>query len=228
MEEQEKYAARQDWGQDGGQDQNGGQAAGQDQNGTIGYLRVSTADQDLNKFRADVLEFAMVRGFGRVEFVQEKVSGKKPWRERQLGQVVESLEAGDRLIVPELSRLGRSALEILEIMQQARAAGACIYAVKGGWQLDDSMQAKVMLHFMAMMSEIERDLISERTKEALAAKQAAGVKLGRRPGPGRSKLDEHAEEIRALLANGSTKKFVAERYGTTPQNLNNWLRKHQE
>ncbi len=192
---------------------------------TIGYLRVSTADQDLDKFRADVLEFANQRDFGRVEFVQEKVSGKKPWRERELGQVVENLAEGNRLIVPELSRLGRSTIEVLEIIQYAKAAGACIYAVKGGWQLDNSMQSKIISTVLAMLSEIERDLIAERTKEALAAKRAAGVKLGRRPGPGKSKLDEHEEEISALLANGSTKRFVAERYGTTVQNLSHWLRK---
>jgi len=192
---------------------------------TIGYLRVSTTDQDLDKFRADVLEFVNQRDFGRVEFVQEKVSGKKPWRERELGQVVENLAAGDRLIVPELSRLGRSTIEVLEIIQKAKAADACIYAVKGGWQLDDSMQSKIISTVLAMLAEIERDLISERTREALAAKRAAGVKLGRRPGPGKSKLDEHADEIQALLANGSTKKFVAERYGTTVQNLSHWLRR---
>lgn len=191
---------------------------------TVGYLRVSTADQDLYKFRADVLQFAQDRGFGKVEFAEEKVSGKKPWRDRQLGKVVLGLGDGDKLIVPELSRLGRSMLEILEIIQIARAAGACIYAVKGGWELADNIQSKIISSVLAMMAEVERDLISERTKEALASKKAAGIKLGRRPGPGKSKLDEHAEEIRALLANGSTKTFVAGRYGTSVQNLSHWLR----
>jgi len=191
---------------------------------TIGYLRVSTADQDTDKFRADVLQFASDRDFGRVEFVAEKVSGTKPWRERELGQVVDGLAAGDRLVVPELSRLGRSTLEILEIIQVARERGACIYAVKGGWELADNIQSKIMVTIMAMMAEIERDLISERTKEALAARRAAGVKLGRRPGPGKSKLDDHAGEIQALLANGSTKRFIAERFGTSVQNLSHWLK----
>lgn len=193
---------------------------------TYGYLRVSTADQDLDKFRADVLQFAMDRGFGRVEFVREKVSGKKPWRERKLGAVVLGLQAGDRLIVPELSRMGRSMIEILEIIQIARAAGACIYAVKGGWELADNIQSKIISSVLAMMAEVERDLISERTREALAARRQAGVKLGRRPGPGKSKLDAHEPEIRALLANGSTKTFVAGRFGTSVQNLTHWLRRH--
>lgn len=207
---------------------------------TIAYLRVSKADQDVDKFRADVLQFAMERDFGQVDFVQEKVTGKTSWKERKLFDVINGLETGDRLIVPELSRLGRSSLEILEIMQVAKNAGACIYAVKGGWQLDDSIQGKIIAHVMAMMAEIERDLISERTREALAARQRkseAGEtwisksgrecrKLGRRPGPGKSKLDQYADEIEALLTNGATKTYVAKRYDTSIQNLSNWLRKH--
>ncbi len=207
---------------------------------TVGYLRVSTVDQSLDKFRADVLQFAMDRGFGRVEFVSEKVSGKKPWRKRALNEVVMGLQAGDRLIVPELSRLGRSMLEVLEIIQVAREAGACIYAIKGGWELNDSIQSKIVGSVMAMMAEVERDLISERTKEALAARRrlAAGGKtwisktgrecsrLGRPKGPGKSKLDVRREEIVGLLKNGSTKTFVAKRYGCTVQNLANWLKKN--
>ena len=191
---------------------------------TYGYLRVSTADQDLDKFRADVLQFASDRDFGRVEFIREKVSGKKPWRDRQLGGLVERLQAGDNLIVPELSRLGRSMIEVLEIIREVKERGACLYAVKGGWQLDDSIQSKIISSVLAMMAEIERDLISERTKEALAAKRAAGVQLGRRPGPGKSRLDQHEAEIRRLIQDGSTKKAIAARYGTSAQNLAHWMR----
>jgi len=194
---------------------------------TIGYLRVSTAEQDLDKFRADVLQFAMERNFGKVAFVAETVSGKKPWRERLLNDVVLGMGAGDRLIVPELSRLGRSMLEILEIIQIVREAGACIYAVKGGWELNDTIASKIISSVLAMMAEVERDLISARTKEALAARKAAGVKLGRPKGPGKSKLDRSREEIVALLLNGSTKRFVAARYDTSVQNLANWIKKNE-
>lgn len=78
----------------------------------------------------------------------------------------------------------------------------------------------------SMAAEIERDLISQRTKEALRARKSRGEKLGRPPGPGRSKLDKYRAEIEALLANGSTQKFIADRYDTTPGNLHNWLKKH--
>lgn len=192
----------------------------------VGYLRVSTQDQDTDKFRADLLQFAMDRNLGRVEIVAEKVSGKTPWRERALGAVVDGFKEGDVLIVPELSRLGRSNLEILEILQIARERGAAVYAVKGGWALDNSIQSKIIASVMAMMAEIERDLISERTREALAAKKAAGVSLGRPKGPGKSKLDVYKEEIIVLLGNGATQSWIARRYKTTPQNLANWMGKH--
>ena len=77
---------------------------------------------------------------------------------------------------------------------------------------------------LAMIAEIERDLISERAKEGLRARKAAGVALGRPKGPGKSKLDQHREEILALLNNGSTKTFITKRYGSTLPNLLNWLR----
>lgn len=194
---------------------------------TLAYIRVSTADQDLEKNKADILAFANGRGFVHVEFVEEKVSGKKSWKERKIKPVLDSLTKGDRLIVPELSRLGRSMLEIMEILSIARERGISVYALKGDWELNASIQSKVIAMVFAMAAEIERDLISARTKEALAARKAAGVKLGRPKGPGKSKLDPYRPEIEALLLNGSTKVFVARRYGTTPANLANWLKKNQ-
>jgi len=79
----------------------------------------------------------------------------------------------------------------------------------------------------AMAAEIERDLISQRTKEALLAKKKAGIKLGRPRGSGKSKLDKYRPEIEALLANGSTQKFIAQRYNTTEANLSRWMKKHK-
>lgn len=194
---------------------------------TIGYLRVSTAEQDLEKNKADILMLANEKRLGHVDWVEEKVSGTKDWRKRELGAVFSTLQTGDTIIVSELSRLGRSTLQILEIMQQAKERGIAVHAVKGGWTLNGSMESKIVLTMLAMIAEIERDLISERTKEGLRARKAAGVKLGRPKGPGKSKLDAHRDEIIALLKNGSTKTFIAKRYGTTLPNLLNWLAKKQ-
>lgn len=193
---------------------------------TIGYLRVSTVDQDLEKNKADILKLANDKELGHVEWVEEKVSGVKDWKKRALGNAFCELVAGDTVIVSELSRLGRSTLQILEIMKMAKENDIAVHAVKGNWSLNGSMESKIVLTMFAMIAEIERDLRSERTKEGLRAKKAAGVKLGRPKGPGKSKLDEHKEEIIALLANGSTKTFVAKRYSTSVPNLYNWLKRN--
>ena len=193
---------------------------------SIGYLRVSTAEQDLEKNKADILLLAHERQLGQVRFVEEKASGKAPWRKRRIAEVLEDLKKGDHLIVSELSRLGRSMLECMEILSIAMQQGVNVHAVKGDWRLDHSIQSKIVAMAFSMAAEIERDLISQRTKEALRAKKAAGQALGRPKGPGKSKLDPFRPEIEALLANGSTKKFIADRYDTTPANLNNWIKKH--
>jgi DNA invertase Pin-like site-specific DNA recombinase len=89
------------------------------------------------------------------------------------------------------------------------------------------MQSKIVAMAFAMAAEIERELISQRTKEALRVKKAAGVQLGRPRSPGKSKLDAFRPEIEAILANGSTQKFIAQRYNTTAANLHNWLKKRK-
>lgn len=194
---------------------------------TIAYLRVSTTDQDIEKNKFDILQLANEKKLGQVEWVDETVSGRVSWKKRKIADVVDRLQAGDALIVSELSRLGRSMMECMEILSIASEKKINVYAVKGNWQLDGSLQSKVMAMVFSMVSEIERDFISSRTKEALAAKKRAGVKLGRPKGSGKSKLDQYRPEIEALLANGSTQKFIAKRYGTTEANLSRWLKKHK-
>ena len=193
---------------------------------TIAYLRVSTSDQDLEKDKSAILHLANEKGLGKVHWVEETVSGKVSWKKRKVAAIIDEATDGDNLIVSELSRLGRSMLECMEILSIATDKKINIYAVKGNWQLDGSIQSKIIAMAFSMAAEIERDLISQRTKEALAARKRAGKPLGRPRGPGKSKLDEHRPEIEALLANGSTQKFIAERYGTTEGNLSRWMKRH--
>ncbi|MFZ2633029.1 MAG: recombinase family protein [Desulfosalsimonadaceae bacterium] len=194
---------------------------------TVAYLRVSTIDQDTEKNKAEVLSLANEKDFGKVEFVEEKISGAKSWKERKIKSIIDDLSAGDRLIIPEMSRLGRSMLEIMEILAIAKEKEISVYAVKGNWELNGSIQSKVMAMVFSIAAEIERDLISSRTKEALKARKAAGVKLGRPKGPGGSKLDKFRPEIEALLKSGSSKTFIAKRYGTTLPNFYNWMKKNE-
>jgi len=192
---------------------------------TIAYLRVSTIDQEIEKNKAAILHLANEKNLGKVYFVEETISGKISWRKRKIANILDEAQSGDRIIVSELSRLGRSMLECMEILSIATQKGVAIYAVKGNWQLDDTIQSKIVAMAFSMASEIERDLISKRTSEALRVRRAAGIRLGRPKGPGKSKLDIYRPEIEALLANGTTQKFIAKRYGSTEANLHHWLKK---
>lgn len=192
----------------------------------IAYLRVSTDEQDIEKNKYDILHLANEKGLGKVQWIEETVSGRVSWKKRKIADALEELQQGDHLLVSELSRLGRSMLECMEILSIASQKEINIYAVKGNWQLDNSIQSKIIAMAFSMAAEIERDLISQRTKEALAARKKAGITLGRPKGVGKSKLDAYRPEIEALLANGSTQKFIAKRYGTTEANLSRWLMKH--
>jgi len=192
---------------------------------TIAYLRVSTIDQNLEKNKAAILHLANEKNLGKVSFVEETISGKISWRKRKIAIILDEMKSGDKIIVSELSRLGRSMLECMEILSIATQKGLYIYAVKGNWQLDDSIQSKIVAMAFSMASEIERDLISKRTTEALQACKNAGMRLGRPRGPGKSKLDVYRTEIEALLTNGTTQKFIAMRYGSTEANLHHWLKK---
>lgn len=193
---------------------------------TIGYLRVSTNEQDLEKNKADILHLANDKNLGRVQWVEEKISGRVHWKKRKISDIIDELQPEDNLIVSELSRLGRSMLECMEILSIAMHKGIRIYAIKGNWQLDSSIQSKIIAMAFSMATEIERELISQRTREALRTKIEQGVKLGRPRGPGKSKLDQYRPEIEALLANGSAQKFIAKRYRTSESNLLRWIRKH--
>jgi DNA invertase Pin-like site-specific DNA recombinase len=193
---------------------------------TFAYLRVSKLDQDLEKNKMDILKLANNEHLGHVHFVEEKVSGKISWRKRQIADILEKTQPGDTIIVSELSRLGRSMLECIEILSIATEKGLHIYAVKGNWRLDGSIQSKIIAMAFAIAAEIERDLISQRTTEALQARKQQGMPLGRPRGVGKSKLDDHRTEIEALLKNGSTKTWVANTYQTTVGNLRHWMKQH--
>jgi DNA invertase Pin-like site-specific DNA recombinase len=193
---------------------------------TMAYLRVSTLDQDIEKNKDDILRLANYNKLGNVDFVEEKISGKTNWKDRKLAAVIDTLSKGDNLIVSELSRLGRTMLECMEILSIATQKGINVFTVKGKWRLSDSLQSKIVAVAYSMASEIERDLISQRTKEALKVRKERGVKLGRPKNSGKSKLDPFRSEIEGLLKNGATKPFIAKRYQTSVQNLYRWMSKN--
>ncbi len=107
------------------------------------------------------MDLANSKLLGHVQFVKEKVSGKVSWRKRKIADILETAQKGDNIIVSELSRLGRSMLECMEILSIATQKGVNLYAVKGDWQLNNSIQSKIIAMAFSMAAEIERDLISK-------------------------------------------------------------------
>lgn len=191
---------------------------------TIGFIRVSTLDQDTEKNKLDILQFANHKKLGNVEFVEEKVSGTKDYRKRKLGASLDTMTAGDVLIVPELSRIARSTIQILEVIQITQDKGITLYSLKENFcNMDNSIASTVTKTIFALVAQIERELISLRTREALHARKQAGIKLGRPTGKGKSKLDVHKDDILKLVALGVPKTMIAGQYSTTVGNLYNFL-----
>ena len=177
---------------------------------TYAYLRVSTDLQDVQNQKHGVLEYANQRGLASMQFIEDSVSGKKPWRERELGRLLGQASEGDILVVSEVSRLARSTLQVLEILQHCTENQVNLHIAKNSMIFDNSMQSRITATVLGMAAEIEREFISSRTKEALAARKASGMKLGRPKGPAEKlKLDEHREIIQKYINKGISKAAIA-------------------
>ena len=191
---------------------------------THAFIRVSTLEQDTEKNKIDILQFANRLKLGNVDFTEEQCSGKINYKERKLGALIESMQAGDVLIVPELSRIARSITQILEVIKITKDKGITLYSLKENFcNNEDSISATVTSTIFALVAQIERELISMRTKEALHARKIAGVKLGRPRGKGKSKLDIHRNDILTLISLGVPKTLIAKQFNTTTSNLYNFL-----
>lgn len=191
---------------------------------TYSYLRVSALEQNTEKNKIDILKFANERKLGNVEFIEEQVSGVLNYKKRKLGILIENLKQGDVLIVPELSRLARSVTQILEIINFTTQNGIKLYAIKENFCNDDkSITATVTSIIFALVAQIERELISLRTREALQARKIRGGKLGRPKGKGKSKLDKYREDILKLCELKVPKTVIARQYATSIPNLYRFL-----
>jgi len=184
------------------------------ENQVVGYARVSTMEQDLKNQRYEILNYASKNDLQITSWVEAKVSSRKATKERLIDTLLEKLKEGDTLIVAELSRLGRSVGQVAIIANTLIESGVKLICIKEGMKLDGSpdIQTKVMLTMFSLFSEIERDLISERTKSGLAKARAEGRLLGRPKGLGKSTLDGKEEEIKELLRKGVSKASIAKIY----------------
>jgi DNA invertase Pin-like site-specific DNA recombinase len=157
----------------------------------------------------EILKYANEKKLGNVEFIEETVSGRKSWKNRKIGVLISELQKGDILIVTELSRLGRSMLEIMEILSILLRKGVEPHVVKNNQVLKDDLQSKVFAMAFSIAAEIERELISQRTREALQRRKAEGKPLGRPRGSYSSKLDRYREQIEELLSKGVSISSIA-------------------
>lgn len=193
----------------------------------VAYLRISTGEQDLNTQKLELHEYARRNDIKINEFIEVEISSRKSTQARKIDELLENLQAGDLLLVSELSRLGRSVGQIIQIVDTLIKKQVRLVAVKESIKINgkQDIQTKTMITMFGLFAEIERDLISERTKQGLLAAKKKGKLLGRPKGSGKSKLDQFKPEIEALLKNGSSKTFIAKKYKTSLPNLYKWMKK---
>jgi DNA invertase Pin-like site-specific DNA recombinase len=189
---------------------------------TIAYIRTSTNAQDIKNQRHEILEYGNREEIHVDTFIEVTVSSRQGSRQRRIEELQESLTPGDTLLVTELSRLGRSTGEVILLINQLVAYGVMIIIIKQNLRLGEGLQditSKVMVTLLALFAEIERDFISLRTKEALAAKKAQGVPLGKPKGTIQASMyDKDRPRIEELLSLGVPQKRIIEhhlKYGTT-------------
>lgn len=177
---------------------------------TIGYIRVSTEQQDLEKQRHLLLEYAHQQKITIDEFIEVEISSRKNQRERRITELVEKLRSEDKLIVAELSRLGRNMLETLNLINTLNEMNIQIIFVRQPELSTDASHSQLLLAIYSYFAQTEREFISLRTKQGLAAAKARGQQLGR-PKGSRNKerpLDAHRESIKAYLQAGITIKAI--------------------
>lgn len=194
---------------------------------TIAYLRVSRDSQDVKNQRLTILEFARQEKLEISEFIELSVSSRRSPKERQIDRLLAQLEPRDTLVVSELSRMGRSVGEIIMTVDTLVKKQVRLLSIKEGIRLDgrQDLQTKIMITLFGLFADIERDLISMRTKEGLLAARAAGKPLGRPRGRlGQSKLSGKEEEIRRLLALDVSKASIAKITGVDRSTLSHFIR----
>ena len=194
---------------------------------TIAYLRVSKDSQDVKNQRLAIHDFAQKEGITVDDFIETIASSRKSPKERKIDALLERLQEGDTLIVSELSRMGRSVGEIITMVDELVQRKIRFIAIKEGIRLNGTqdMQSKVTVTLFSLFAEIERDLISQRTKEGLAVARAKGKQLGRPKGiVGDSKLDDKREEIKRLLGLNVSQSSIAKITGVNRSTLNRFIR----
>ena len=191
-----------------------------------GYIRVSTDRQSVENQRFEIERFCAKNMLKVEHWIEETISGTKSPDKRLLGSLLAKVKEDDLIICSELSRLGRSLFMIMSILNHLMNNGARIWTIKDNYRLGDNIQSKVLAFAFGLSAEIERDLISQRTKEALARRRAEGKILGRPHGrkSSRVKLSGREEEIRRLLDERISKSAIGRMFGVDRMTVDSFLK----
>jgi DNA invertase Pin-like site-specific DNA recombinase len=167
----------------------------------FGYIRISTDKQTTENQRYEILKFAGIKQFEIEEWIEETISSTKRLEIRKFGNLLIRMQKGDVLVVSELSRLGRNLMQIMKILHDCMEKEVMVYTVKENYELGNNISSKVLAFAFGLSAEIERNLISQRTKEALARRKAEGQILGRPKGSKSQmrKLTGKEDEIKSLM-----------------------------
>lgn len=192
-----------------------------------GYIRKSTEKQSYKHMEYEIKQYAENNGLKIDEWVEETISSRKTLNKRQLGQLLERLKEGDVLITSELSRISRSVPETFLILQTCLNKNCQVITIKENYHLGNDIQSQVLAFAFGLAAQIERELISQRTKCSLASKREQGVKLGRPLGAEtkRLKLAKNLNRIKNLLAKGLSKSQIAKILGVQRTTLTRFILK---
>lgn len=192
----------------------------------VAYLRVSTEKQFLANQREELLRFAEKNGLQIDKWYTETVSGSVRSKDRKLSGVLNRMQRGDSLIVTEISRLSRTMLEIMTILNSCIKKEIVLYSTKEGYVFQNDMNSKVLGLAFGLMAEIERNLISMRTKEALARRRQEGVKLGRKKGtcPAMRVLRENKRRLIKDAQRGVSCSELARQMGVSRTTMHRFLK----
>jgi DNA invertase Pin-like site-specific DNA recombinase len=190
------------------------------------YLRVSTGLQDADSQMIGITNYCEKQGIKQMNITKDTVTGAKGWRDRKLNQIMSQAAEGDKIIVSEISRIGRSTADVLDFLAEAVKKKVIVIAVKNNITFDESISSKIFATVLALASEIERDFIRTRTKEGMANAVSKGVKIGRPEGSkSKSKLDSSSDQIFALLAANVSKAAICRLQKVSRNTLDRFLDK---
>ena len=194
-----------------------------------GYVRVSSDRQTVENQKFEIIKFCKTEKIKIDGWIEETISGTKNYDKRKLGKLLKKIKKDDLIICSELSRLGRNLFMIMEILNICMTRECKVWTIKDNYRLGEDIQSKVLAFAFGLSAEIERNLISQRTKEALARKKAEGVKLGRPLGKAKTvKLSGKEKYIKGLLNKNISKSEIARRLRVDRGTVANFIKNYIE